>query len=81
MNTSNIRNYAPKAREAFIEAMHKQAARYGISAETTLPLEVKGDVALIGDQVFPATIKSKRDALALQVEQQGFHQTNRAAHS
>lgn len=75
MNTNNIKNYAPKAREAFIEAMHKQAARYGISAETTLPLEIKGDVALIGDQVFPATIKSKRDALALQVEQQGFYQT------
>lgn len=75
MNTNNIKNYAPKAREAFIEAMHKQAARYGVSAEATLPLEVKGDVALIGDQVFPATIKSKRDALALQVKQQGFHQT------
>lgn len=82
MNTNNIKNYAPKAREAFIEAMSKQAARYGVSADAVLPLEIKGDVALIGDQAFPVGIKSKREALVLQVEQYGFdHVMEQAAYS
>jgi len=31
MNTNNVKKYAPKARKAFIEAMSKQAAKYGIT--------------------------------------------------
>ncbi len=37
MNTSNIKKYAPQARNDFIAAMRKQAAKYGITADRTLP--------------------------------------------
>lgn len=52
MNTSNIKKYAPQARNDFIAAMRKQAAKYGITADRILPAEQKGDLLLIGDQVF-----------------------------
>ena len=82
MNTSNIKKYAPKARSAFIAAMTKQAAKYGISAKGTEPLEQKGDLALIADRAFPAAIAAPRAALAKQVEQQGFAQViEQAAYS
>lgn len=53
MNTSNIKKYAPQARNDFIAAMRKQAAKYGITTDSILPAEQKGDLLLIGDQVFP----------------------------
>jgi len=82
MNTNNIKKYAPKARTAFIAAMTKQAAKYGISAKGTEPLEQKGDLALIADRAFPAAIAAPRAALAKQVEQQGFAQViEQAAYS
>ena len=59
MNTSHIKTYAPKARNAFIAAITKQAARYGITAKGSEPLEQKGDLALIGDRPFPASIDRK----------------------
>ena len=37
MNTNNIKKYAPKARKAFIEAITKQAAKYGICLLYTSP--------------------------------------------
>lgn len=49
MNTSNIKKYAPQARNDFIAAMRKQAAKYGITADSILPAEQKGDLLLIGD--------------------------------
>ncbi|RLA52210.1 MAG: BREX-1 system adenine-specific DNA-methyltransferase PglX [Gammaproteobacteria bacterium] len=73
MNTSHIAKYAPKARTDFIAAMTKQAAKYGITANGTLPLEIKGDVALIGDRPFSASIAKSREALVQQVAQGGFH--------
>lgn len=48
MNTNHIKSYAPQARSAFIAAMTKQAAKYGITAKGIEPLEQKGELALIG---------------------------------
>ncbi|WP_313506185.1 BREX-1 system adenine-specific DNA-methyltransferase PglX [Stutzerimonas kunmingensis] len=82
MNTANIKKYAPKARTAFIAAMTRQAARYGITPKGVEPLEIKGDLALIGDLPFPASIANPRAALARKVEQQGFTQAmEQAAYS
>ena len=53
MNTANLKRYAPKARLDFIAAMQKQAANLGITAKHIEPLEVKGDIALIGGRTFP----------------------------
>nr|WP_294863887.1 BREX-1 system adenine-specific DNA-methyltransferase PglX [uncultured Pseudogulbenkiania sp.] len=74
MNTNNIKRYAPKARTAFIAAMTKQAAKYGITSKGIEPLEQKGDLALIGDRPFPASMIRPRAALVKKVEQMGFAQ-------
>ena len=82
MNTNHIKSYAPKARSAFIAAMTKQAAKYGITAKSSEPLEQKGDLALIGDRAFPASIIRPRAALVQKVAQLGFAQAmEQAAYS
>ena len=82
MNTSHIKSYAPKARSAFIAAMTKQAAKYGITAKGIEPLEQKGDLALIGDRAFPASIIRRRATLVQKVAQLGFAQAmDQAAYS
>lgn len=74
MNTSNVKKYAPKARQAFIEAMSKQAAMYGITPNHIEVAEQKGDLVLIGDRPFPASVIKPRDRLVKRIEQQGFDQ-------
>ncbi|MBN56605.1 MAG: SAM-dependent methyltransferase [Oceanospirillaceae bacterium] len=74
MNTSNVKKYAPKARKAFIEAMSKQAAKYGITKKKIEPAEQKGDLVLIGDRPFPASVIKPRERLVKRIEQQGFDQ-------
>ncbi|MDR6184164.1 BREX-1 system adenine-specific DNA-methyltransferase PglX [Acinetobacter baylyi] len=75
MNTSNIKKYAPQARNDFIEAMRKQAAKYGITADSILPAEQKGDLLLIGDQVFPLSVMKSRDKLIKRIQTSSFEQT------
>ncbi len=87
MNTSHIKSYAPKARTAFIAAMTKRAALFGIREASIptmgiAPLEQKGDLALIGERAFPASIIRPRAALVKKVEQLGFAQAmEQAAYS
>ena len=82
MNTNHIKSYAPQARSAFIAAMTKQAAKYGITAKGIEPLEQKGELALIGDRPFPASIIRPRAALVQKVAQLGFAQAmEQAAYS
>ncbi len=87
MNTNNIKSYAPKARTAFIAAMTKRAALFGIRESSIpamgiAPVEQKGDLALIGDRAFPASIIRPRAALVKKVEQLGFTQAmEQAAYS
>ncbi|MGU3288819.1 BREX-1 system adenine-specific DNA-methyltransferase PglX [Acinetobacter radioresistens] len=75
MNTSNIKKYAPQARNDFIAAMRKQAAKYGITADRILPAEQKGDLLLIGDQVFPLSIMKSREKLIKRIQTSSFEQT------
>ncbi|HBO2588935.1 TPA: BREX-1 system adenine-specific DNA-methyltransferase PglX [Pseudomonas aeruginosa] len=87
MNTNNVKRYAPKARTAFIAAMTKRAALFGIRESSIpsmgiVPVEQKGDLALIGDRPFPASIIRLRAALVKKVEQMGFAQAmEQAAYS
>ena len=87
MNTNNIKNYAPKARTAFIAAMTKRAALFGIRESSIpamgiAPLEQKGDLAVIGERAFPANIIRPRAALVKKVEQLGVAQAiEQAAYS
>ena len=75
MNTSNIKKYAPQARNDFIAAMRKQAAKYGITTDSILPAEQKGDLLLIGDQVFPLSVMKPRDKLIKRIQTSSFEQT------
>lgn len=75
MNTSNIKKYAPQARNDFIAAMRKQAAKYGITADSILPAEQKGDLLLIGDQVFPLSVMKSREKLIKRIQASSFEQT------
>jgi len=82
MNTANIKKYAPKARQDFIAAMTKQAALYGVTANGCEPMELRGDLALIGSRTFAKSISRARDALVKRIEQIGFAQTmEQAAYS
>lgn len=82
MNTANIKKYAPKARQTFIAAVSRQAARLGITASGIAPMELKGDLALINDRAFPKAIVNARNALVQLVERNGFAQTmEQAAYS
>ena len=75
MNTSNIKIYAPQARNDFIAAMRKQAAKYGITADSILSAEQKGDLLLIGDQVFPLSVMKTREKLIKRIQTSSFEQT------
>lgn len=74
MHISNIKSYAPKARKDFIAAITKQATKYGITAKYITPVEIKGDMALIGDSVFPASIAKARKALEERIKKTSFNQ-------
>ena len=74
MNTDNIKSYAPQARSAFIASMTAQAAKYGITATAIASIQVRGDVAIIGDRPFPAAVAKPRSALVQKIEQLGFDQ-------
>ena len=75
MNTSNIKKYAPQARNDFIAAMRKQAAKYGVTANNILPAEQKGDLLLIGDQIFPLSVMEPREKLIKRIQTSSFEQT------
>lgn len=75
MNTSNVKKYSPKARKAFIAAVGKQAAKYGITAKAIAPVDIKGDLLLIDGRAFPVAIHKSRLALVQLIEQQGYAQT------
>ena len=75
MNTSNIKKYAPQARNDFIAAMRKQAAKYGITTDRILPAEQKGDLLLIGETVFPLSVLKPRDKLIKRIQASSFEQS------
>ena len=78
MNTSQLKDYAPEARKAFIAAVRTQAARLGITAKGNAPAEVQGDVLLVAGQPFPRAIVSARKSLIERVEAHGFEATMEA---
>ena len=78
MNTSQLKDYAPQARRAFIAAVSAQAARLGITAKGSAPAEVQGDVLIVGGQAFPKAIASARKSLVERVEAHSFDATMEA---
>lgn len=79
MNRTKVKNYAPKARRQFIQAVTDRAAFYGLKEEggslVVLPVAEKGDGVVIGGKVFSRKIAEQRKSLEGRVGQHGFSQT------
>lgn len=79
METSNIKNYAPKARVAFMDAVAKRLNTFGISANKKGELQVvdalvQGSVLQIGDNNFDSKLAPARQRLVERSEQLGYAQ-------
>jgi SAM-dependent methyltransferase len=75
VKTSQLSDYAPKARKAFIAAVSAQAARLGITAKGGAEAKVQGDVLLVGGQAYPAAYAEPREKLVQRVTAEGFAHT------
>ena len=79
METNNIKNYAPKARVAFMDAVAKRLNTFGISANKQGELQVvdalvQGSVLQIGDNNFDSKLAPARQRLVEKSEQLGYEQ-------
>jgi type II restriction/modification system DNA methylase subunit YeeA len=78
MNRTKLKNYAPKARREFIQAVTDRALFYGITPDGIAPISKNGSVAIIQDRAFPKTVIEKRNRLVERIEMFGFEQTMEA---
>lgn len=74
MNKSKLKNYAPKARREFIQAVTDRAHFYGLSKNRTEPIKVDGDFAIINGQAFPKAIADQREILEERIAASSFEQ-------
>ena len=72
MNKKILKDYAPKARTAFIQAITDKAALYGITENSVLPCEVRGDFAFISGRPFPRIVNTQRRELLNQINEHSF---------
>lgn len=75
MNKDSLRSYAPQARLDFIAAVTARANLLGITAHGVSPVDVRGDVALIDGNEWPAKIVGQRDELIKRIQRHGLDQT------
>jgi type II restriction/modification system DNA methylase subunit YeeA len=79
MNKNKLKSYAPAARREFIQAVTDRANAVGLfSDKNILPVEVKGDVAIIGGKSFPLRVADQRKKLERRIGRSGFEQTMEA---
>jgi len=75
MNRAALKTYAPQARKDFIQAIADRAAFYGITADKTEPIKIRGDVVVILGREHSKAVASKRMLLEERIKQIGFAQT------
>jgi hypothetical protein len=78
MNRTALKNYAPQARRAFIQAITDRAAYYGLTANKIEPVVQKGDVAVVGGREHPRTVAGARKQLEERIKRHGFKPTMEA---
>lgn len=78
MNRTALKNYAPQARRAFIQAVTDRAAYYGLTTNKIEPVLQKGDVAVIGGREHPRAVAGKRKQLEERITRHGFEPTMEA---
>ncbi len=71
MNRSALKTYAPAARREFIKAVTARAGHFGLKAEGSDPVSVKGDVAVINGKAHPRSVADKRALLEERIERLG----------
>ena len=74
MNRNKLEAYAQKARRDFIAAVTGRAAFYGLTARSTEPIVVQGDVAMIGGRPFRGDVARPRKRLEERIRREGFDQ-------
>jgi hypothetical protein len=79
MQTSHLKNHAPKARRDFIAAVTRRAAKFGITAKGISPNREEGELVFIDGQPYPKAVGVQRRKLTARIEQQGFQQVMEAA--
>ena len=60
MNRAALKTYAPQARKDFIQAIADRAAFYGITAEKTEPIKIRGEFVVILGREHSKAVASKR---------------------
>ena len=78
MNTKQLKDYAPEARQKFIAAVTDRAALLGLTQEGIAPVTEQGDVAIIGGKAYSREVVGRRARLVDRIEAQGFGQTMEA---
>ena len=78
MNLNRLEVYARQARRQFNAAVTDRAALYGLTAGGVEPMTKQGDVILIGERPFPASIERPRESLANQISRGKFEQVMEA---
>jgi type II restriction/modification system DNA methylase subunit YeeA len=78
MNLTLLKNYAPAARKAFIEAVTRRAGVVGVHPDRVEPVTEAGDVALIAGQPFPRSVVPLRKQLVEIIQRDGFATTMEA---
>ena len=72
MNKAKLKSYAPAARRDFIRAVTDRAHLLGLSEQGAEPVDVKGDVAIIGGRPYPAKVAAQRKGLEASIRREGF---------
>ena len=72
MNKPKLKTYAPAARRDFIRAVTDRAHLLGLAEGHTEPIEVSGEVALIGGRAYPKKIAAQRQGLEARIRRDGF---------
>jgi type II restriction/modification system DNA methylase subunit YeeA len=72
MNKAKLKNYAPAARRDFIRAVTDRAHLLGLAEGSIEPIEVKGDIALIGGRPYPKKVAAQRKGLEARIQRDGF---------
>ena len=74
MNKSKLKSYAPAARRAFIQAVTDRAHFWGLSEKGCLPVEEKGDMAIVCGRPYPRKVGVQVKGLAEHIKREGFSQ-------
>lgn len=72
MNTKHLKNYAPKARRLFMQAVENRLAWLGIYADKAATVTMQGDSAIIEGRAFSRKQAEQRNRLLNRLTERGY---------